>query len=155
MAPEYKAIEPKRSSELKRFHWWDTPLKFRPGPPYSRNDPGVWKVYSHSTRRAEHAHMCETYQRVTNSEIKALWSCKLWPKNDTFFSWNANFLGTGGDLSFRSRLKLTHACNVPRQCFWRNITSVFIFFVRSTSRAFIVLALRMKTENIFIKKEPH
>ena len=30
----------------------------------TRNDPGVLLVYSESTRRAEHAHICEISQRV-------------------------------------------------------------------------------------------
>ena len=53
-------------------------LKHRPGGSNSRNDPGVWLVYSDSTRRAEHAHICETSQRVANSGIRALWSWKFW-----------------------------------------------------------------------------
>ena len=48
----------------------NTPWNFVQGS-NSRNDPGVWQVYSDSTRRAEHAHICETSQRVANYEIRA------------------------------------------------------------------------------------
>ena len=51
----------------------------------SRNDRGMWLVYSEKTRQAAHAHICETSQRVAKSEIKALWSWKFRPKNDSFF----------------------------------------------------------------------
>ena len=36
---------------------------------YSRNDPCVWLVYSDSNRRAAHAHIDETSQRVGNLEL--------------------------------------------------------------------------------------
>ena len=45
----------------------------------SRNYPGMWLAYSDSTWRVEHAHICETSQRVANSEIKAFRSWKFWP----------------------------------------------------------------------------
>ena len=48
--------------------------KLRPGGSNSRNDPGVWLSYSDSTRRAEHAHIGGTSQRVANSGVRALWS---------------------------------------------------------------------------------
>ena len=50
----------------------------------SRNDPGVWLVYSDSTRQAEHAYICEIFQQVANSEIRALRSCKYRPRVTLF-----------------------------------------------------------------------
>ena len=50
----------------------------------SRNDPGVWLWYSDSTRRAEHAHIGGTSQRVANSGVRALWSWKFWKKKCVF-----------------------------------------------------------------------
>ena len=49
-----------------------------------RNDPGVWLWYSDSTRRAEHAHIGGTSQRVANSGVRALWSWKIWKKKLCF-----------------------------------------------------------------------
>ena len=62
--------------------------------PHSRNDPGMWLVFSDSTRRAAHAYIRETSQRVAEF-FMALWSWKFWPKNDTFFGYNVYFLATG------------------------------------------------------------
>ena len=62
----------------------------------SRNDPGLWIVNSDSTQRAEHAHICETSQRVANSEIIALWSWNFGPRITLFFGQIVNFLTTGG-----------------------------------------------------------
>ena len=44
------------------------PLKLRPGgyPLHSRNDQGMCLVFSDSTRRAAHAHICDTSQRVAD-----------------------------------------------------------------------------------------
>ena len=39
--------------------------------------PGVCLVYSDSTRRSEHAHICETSQRVANSELDTFFGCKV------------------------------------------------------------------------------
>ena len=55
-------------------------LKLRPGGTNSRNDPDVWLWYSNSTRRAEHAKIGGTSQRVANSGVRALWSWKFWKK---------------------------------------------------------------------------
>ena len=62
------------------FHSVSHPLKILRGGPDSRNDQGVWLVYSHGTRRAAHAHMSETSQRVVNSRIRVLWTWKFGPK---------------------------------------------------------------------------
>ena len=66
------------------FHWrkisWITHPETSSRGSNSRNDPGVLLVYSNSTCRAEHAHICETSQRVANSGVRVLWSWKFWPK---------------------------------------------------------------------------
>ena len=69
-----------------------TPWNFVQGGSNSRNDPGVRLWYSDSTRRAEHAHIGGTSQRVANSGVRALWNWKFWKKK----LW---FLTTGAPLS--------------------------------------------------------
>ena len=61
-----------------------TPWNFVQGGSNSKNDPGVWLWYSYSTRRAEHAHIGGTSQRVANSGVRALWSWKFWKKKIVF-----------------------------------------------------------------------
>ena len=73
---------------------WHT-LKIRPGGSKSRIDPGLWLVYSESTRQAEHVHICGTSQRVANSKIE--WSWKFWPNNDAFSARMSIFSPLGGD----------------------------------------------------------
>ena len=65
------------------FLYLITPPETPSKAPHSRNDPGMWQEFSDSTRRAAHAHIRQTSQRV--ADFRALWSWKLWPKNDTFF----------------------------------------------------------------------
>ena len=71
-------------------------IYLRPGRSNSRNDPGVWLVYYDSTRRAEHAHIGATSQRVANSGVRALWSWKFWPKISMFSAIMSIFSLLGG-----------------------------------------------------------
>ena len=54
------------------IHTYKRPLKLRSGPPYSRKDPGMRLIFSDSTRRAEHAHIGETSQRMAKSGVRTL-----------------------------------------------------------------------------------
>ena len=83
-----EATKQQNSSKLACFYdlitWSDNINRGTHPETSSRNDPGVWLAYSDSTRRAEHAHICETSERVANSEIRALWSLKFWSKIGNF-----------------------------------------------------------------------
>ena len=59
---------------------------------YSRNDPGLWLVYSDSTRRAAHAHIGETY------DFRHLMSHR---GRGYYISENVFHLAVAGGLSFR------------------------------------------------------
>ena len=61
--------------------------KLRPGgKANTRNYPGMWLLYSDSTRRGACANVAETSWRMANSGISGLWSWKFRPNNVTFLT---------------------------------------------------------------------
>ena len=93
--------EPRKMRKIRLVNAW----KLRSEGSYSRNDPGVWLVYSDSTRRGAYAQINVISQRVANSGIRALWIWKFWPKISTFSAMGPIFAALGRQSNFRGPLR--------------------------------------------------